>query len=197
MTRLRIVRFRASESPELLAQAWRLRHRVFRENLGWEVPSIDLLEFDHFDRSAVHVGVLERDRLVGYWRSLCTVEPYLLELHFPMLLGGRAPKSSSVWEISRFAVQPKHPDSREIGKLLVREIAAFGRDVDAERLIAVTEPTFERFVKQCGLAIDRAAGPVVVGRGAGDREVHAVVISCDINPRTLAGVGLLPKQQAA
>jgi N-acyl-L-homoserine lactone synthetase len=185
----RIVRFRSTDAPELMAQAWRLRHRIFRENLGWEVPSVDLLEFDRFDRDALHCAVVSGDRLVGYWRALCTIEPYLAELSFPALLEGHpAPKSPKIWEISRFAMVPESPRRREIGRMLVHEIAAFGRDVRADRLIAVTEPAFERFVQRCGLPVQRAAGPVPAGQSH-RRDVQAVLISFDINPNAAsAGV---------
>jgi acyl homoserine lactone synthase len=186
---LHVSRFRPGEAPEYLAQAWRLRYRVFKEQLGWEVNSADLLEFDGFDRKAIHCAVLEGNRVVGYWRALSTAEPYLLETSFPDLLPGGMPKSSLVWEISRFAVDPGHRRSREIGKILVREIAAFGQDIGATELIAVTDPVFERFVKLCGLRISRIAGPMVVGTGH-DGDVEAVVILCTIDAPTLEAVGL-------
>jgi acyl homoserine lactone synthase len=187
---LRIVRFRPADSPELMAQAWRLRYRIFRESLGWEVSSVDLLEFDGFDRNAWHCAVVSGDHLLGYWRALCTADPYLLELNFQVLLDGQpAPKSSSIWEISRFALVPEAANRREIGRLLVREMAAFGMDMRASKLIAVTEPAFERFVLRCGLPIQRIAGPIIVGSGHG-RDVHAVLIAFDINQSTLASVGI-------
>ncbi len=186
---LRVVRFRPGDAPEVLAQAWRLRYRVFKEQLGWEINSADLLEFDGFDRNAIHCAVLEHNRVVGYWRSLPTTDTYLLEASFPDLLGGQVPKSASVWEISRFAVAPGSKRSREIGKLLVREIAAFGRDMQASELIAVTDPVFERFVKLCGLRVERIAGPMVVGKGH-EGDVEAVVILCNIDAPTLEAVGL-------
>ena len=186
---LKTIRFRAGDSPELLAQAWRLRYRVFKEQLGWQINSADLLEFDGFDRKAIHCAVLEDHRLVGYWRSLPTTEMYLLEASFPGLMNGNVPKSSKVWEISRFVVSTDTKHSREIGKLLVREIAAFGRDMEASELIAVTDPVFERFVKLCGLRVERIAGPVVVGKGH-NGDVEAVVILCSIDEPTLEGVGL-------
>ncbi len=82
------------------------------------------------------------------------------------------------------------PKRREIGRLLVREIAVFGADVHAERLIAVTEPAFERFVLRCGLPVRRIAGPVNAGRGH-DRDVQAVLINFDVNPGTLMSVGIV------
>ena len=182
MWNFRTVRFRSTDSPELMAQAWRLRHRVFRENLGWDVPSVDLLEFDCFDRDAWHCGVVSGDRLLGYLRALCTLNPYLLERNFPALLNGHAaPRSKKIWEISRFAVSPDEPRRRQIGRMLIREGIAFGQDVGASQLIAVTDIAFERFMVGAGVPISRTGGPLRVGRGhSGD--VEAVLITLDLSP---------------
>ncbi|HLG88041.1 MAG TPA: acyl-homoserine-lactone synthase [Alphaproteobacteria bacterium] len=174
-----------------MARAWRLRHRVFKENLGWEVSSVDLLEFDHFDQKAWHCAVLCGDQMLGYWRALCTVEPYLLELNFPALLEGKpAPKSPRIWEISRFALAPDDPDRRETGRLLVREMAAFGNDFQVNQILGVTEPAFERFLLRCHLPIRRISGPSVIGQGHG-RDVQAMLVSFDVNSHTLASFGLI------
>lgn len=73
--------------------------------------------------------------------------------------------------------------------MLVREIAAFGNDMHAAKLIAVTEPAFERFVRRCGLPIQRTAGPIHAGRDE-RRSVQAVLITFDITPHTLLSVGI-------
>jgi len=163
-----------------MAQAWRLRHRVFREDLGWDVSSVDLLEFDRFDRDAWHCAIVAGDRLLGYLRALCTIDPYLLELNFPTLLGGNpAPKSRQIWEISRFAVVPDAPHKSMVGQLLIREGVALGRDMGASQLLAVTDPPFERFMLGSGLPICREAGPQRVGTGR-NGDVEAVLISLDL-----------------
>jgi acyl homoserine lactone synthase len=173
-----------------MAQAWRLRHRVFKEQLGWNVPSIDLLEIDPLDKHAVHLCALEGEKVVAYLRALCTTGPYLLERYFPDLIGaGGPPRAPDVWEISRFVADPDHPDRHPIARRLVQAGMAFGHEVGASRLLAVTEPPFERFLRQCGVPIARIAGPRVVGTStAGD--VRAVVVSTDIDQRALASVGL-------
>ncbi|MEA1652617.1 acyl-homoserine-lactone synthase [Nitrospirillum sp. BR 11164] len=180
MSSLRVVNFSGPDSPELLAQAWRLRHRVFREGLGWDVASVDLLEFDGFDRKAWHCAALLGGRMVGYWRALPTTEPYLLERDFPMLLGDRpAPRSPGVWEISRFVICPDVANRRDVGRVLVQAIGAFGMARDAKRLIAVVEPAFGRFVRLCGLPVVEETAPIHVGQGhKGD--IHAVIIALDV-----------------
>jgi len=178
MTRLKSLRFRFPDSPEFLAEAWRLRLKFSPDGLGWDVPSGDPTEFDSFDLDAVHVGVTARDRLVGYWRLLDTAGPCLLKAQLPGLPEDWAlPRSSRLWQASRFAVRPHHPDGREIGRMLVREAMACGRDLGAERLVAVAQPPLERFLRRHGLAVERVAGPVTVARDAGGRDIRAVLIS--------------------
>ena len=185
-----IIRFRAADAPELMAQAWRLRYRVFRENLGWEISSVDLLEFDGFDRNAWHCGAVLNGQLQGYWRALSTVDPYLLEHNFESLLGGKPPpKSPKIWEMSRFAMAPNVVNPREVARLLVRETVAFGRDMGADQLLAVSEPSFERFVTRCGLPVERIAGPMHVGQGR-HGDVHAVLMAFNINAHTLSSMGI-------
>ena len=180
MSHIQIRRSRGSESPRLLAQAWHLRHEVFRDGLGWDVSSINHLEYDHFDDAAHHCFALEKGEVVAYWRSLCTVSPYLLEESFGILLGSApAPKQQDVWEISRFLVRPGHPERAALGRLMVRAAAAFGVDVGARELLAVVEPPFARFIRASGLPIDLRCPPTVVGVGR-HGPVKAVLIGLDI-----------------
>ena len=186
---LAVTRFRAKERPDLMALSWRLRHQVFHEELCWNVRSLNGIELDEFDLAASHCAVLLGDIVVGCWRALSTAGPYLLEEVFPELLPPPLPKSGRIWEISRFGVMPDLDIRREVGRLLVREAVALGRDLGAQRLLAVTDPPFERFVRSCGLAVRRIGGPMVVGNSR-KGPVKAVVITCGLDPQTLAGVGL-------
>ncbi len=187
---LQVERFRAAERPDLMALAWRLRHQVFCEDLGWQIPSLNGIEMDEFDLDAVHCAVIRRGVVVGCLRALSTLGPYLLERYFAHLLPAPLPKSAEVWEISRFAVMPTVEDRRAVGAFLVREGFACGRDQGARTLIAVTEVTFERFLRSCGLEIKRLSKPaagVVPSQGG-----PAIgVIQCDIGERNLASIGLL------
>lgn len=173
--------YRAGDAPELMAQAWRLRHRVFRERLGWEVPCVDLLEIDPLDRLAVHLAATDRGRVVAYLRMLPTTGPYLLERSFAHLMPDGVPRSTEVWEVSRFAADPEHPDHLVMARALVRAGMTQGALLGASRLIALTEPPFERFLRQCGVPVRRDLGPVIVGQSA-HGDVSAVLISTPIEP---------------
>ena len=182
--------FGAGDQPILMAQAWRLRHRVFCDCMGWEIPATDLLEYDDLDDRAVHGAALENGRVVGYWRALRTDGPYLLEQHFARLFqNGDLPKSERIWEISRFAIAPGHLEKRHIGTALCYSIIAHAHRTDAEAVIAVTEPYLERFIRSCGIDLTRTTGPTVVGR-ARKRVVKAITIRVPIHQANLQVAGL-------
>lgn len=183
------VQFRASKAPELMAQAWRLRYRVFNDKLGWPLPDIDLLEIDEFDSSAAHAALLQGGGMIGYVRALPTTSPYLLSRHFAHLLNDKPPADPGTCEISRFAVHPACDRNSGIQRQLIREGVALARSLGANQMIAVIEPPFERLLKSCGLHITRLCAPQAVGVGRGGA-VNALVIACDVDFANLSAVGL-------
>ena len=92
-----------------LLEMFRLRHKVFKKRLGWDVEDHGGLEKDRFDEEdAVYVLVRGRNSSVsGCWRLLPTTGPNMLKDIFPQLLRGESKSMSqfsNVWELSRFAV---------------------------------------------------------------------------------------------
>jgi acyl homoserine lactone synthase len=86
---------------------FRLRYRVFKERLNWDVRTWRGLERDQFDDLDPHyIMAFDRaDRLVGSWRMLPTTGPYMLRDVFPALLDGMpAPHHPRTWEGSRLSV---------------------------------------------------------------------------------------------
>jgi N-acyl-L-homoserine lactone synthetase len=90
------------------------RHRVFVEKLGWQLDCRDGLELDQFDREDTVYVVAEDTcaNIIGTARLLPTHRPYLLGEVFPQLMEGvPVPKSSVIWELSRFAAVDFSGDS--------------------------------------------------------------------------------------
>src|SRR6266581_6690093 len=90
-----------------IAEMHRLRHRVFKERLDWDVLASGDMEIDEFD--ALHPAyLLQRandGRVQGCVRLLPSTGPTMLRDAFPILLGGApAPTSPTIWESSRFAL---------------------------------------------------------------------------------------------
>jgi len=96
-----------------IAEMHRLRYRVFKERLDWDVQISGDMEIDEFD--ALHpVYLLQRahdGRIQGCVRLLPSTGPTMLREAFPLLLEGLpAPASPTIWESSRFALD-LHPDT--------------------------------------------------------------------------------------
>jgi acyl-homoserine lactone synthase len=98
-----------------MEQAYRLRHRVFVEELGWtDLAKPDGREIDQFDdEHAVHMLYIEEGQVLGYQRMLPSTRPHLLSEILPELCEGERPVGSHIWECTRHCVAPGH---REKGR---------------------------------------------------------------------------------
>jgi hypothetical protein len=99
------------EFMDELAEMHRLRYRVFKQRLDWDVEASGDLEIDQFD--ALHpVYLLQRGRdgrVQGCVRLLPSTGPTMLREAFGTLLNGEpAPASPTIWESSRFALDLRH-----------------------------------------------------------------------------------------
>ncbi len=134
------------KSPRIRKEVFRFRHHVFVRRLAWDIKSYDRLEFDAYD-ALLPVYMVARDynqNLIALWRLLPTTGPYMLKNTFPKLLGEKTPpRSEHIWEISRFAFDPKGFDSggvSEFTKIAGRMFCAlgeFGLENDIREVIAV------------------------------------------------------------
>src|SRR6266542_4457256 len=92
---------RYGEFIDDLAEMHRLRYRIFKERLGWDVQASGDMEVDEFD-ACQPVYLLQRNddgRVQGCVRLLPTTGPTMLRDTFPALLDGQAaPASQVIWE---------------------------------------------------------------------------------------------------
>ena len=96
------------ETAHLYGETWiahhRLRHRLFVERQGWNVPSVRGLEHDQFDTPAAQYLVW-KDRgedVRGVARLLPTESPYMVKNLWPDLVDGELPEEADIWETTRF-----------------------------------------------------------------------------------------------
>ena len=76
-------------SPQVFDGMFALRHRVFRERLGWDVNSVAGREHDLYDDlHPVYLVCRDDKQTVGCWRLLPTTGPYMLKDVFSDLLHG-------------------------------------------------------------------------------------------------------------
>lgn len=149
------------------------RHRVFIEQLGWELNVSGGIEQDQFDRpdTLYVVAQDEGGEVCGCARLLPTTAPYLLGEVFPQLLNGaEPPHSPEVWELSRFAAvdfasggsSPLRQFSSEITAGLLFAAIACARERGAKRLITVSPLGIERLLRRGGVRCHRAGPPINV-----------------------------------
>jgi acyl homoserine lactone synthase len=149
------------------------RHKVFVENLGWDLYAPDGLEQDQFDRpdTVYIVARDDEDEVCGCARLLPTTRPYLLSEVFPQLLNGAMPPSSpEIWELSRFAaVDFNSPDQSQLRQMssevaidLLQSAIDCAAQHGAKRLIAVTSLGTERLLRNAGFKAHRAGPPIRV-----------------------------------
>ncbi len=149
----------------------RLRRRVFRDRLEWEVSVSDGLEIDQYDAltPTYLLGVDRRD-VVGCVRLLPTTGRNMLADTFPILLDGQAaPKNAKIWESSRFCVDTQNVAAtaenglKEATFLLFAAMIEWGQQHDLQAIATVTDLRMERILRRAGWGLDRLGEPRQIG----------------------------------
>ena len=168
-----IVRTRAAllRDFELTMGMHRLRGRVFKEWLDWDVSVSGGLEIDQYDTyRPTYLLALEQGEVVGSVRLLPTTGPNMLADTFPVLLDGHAaPKAARIWESSRFCVDTKNVATtaenglREATFLLFAAMIEWGQQCDLQAIATVTDLRMERILRRAGWHLDRLGTPRQIG----------------------------------
>lgn len=179
-----------AEFADELKQMHRLRHRVFRDRLDWDVSVSGGYEVDPFDALEPHYLLLgaPTGRVDGCVRLLPTTGPTMLRDSFPILLGGRpAPEDSRIWESSRFALDLPPSAPKEAGIALgTYELFAgmieFGLSRDLRSIVTVTDLRIERILRRAGWPLERLSDPHTIGN------TRAVAGYLDVSADSLAAI---------
>jgi acyl-homoserine lactone synthase len=133
---------------EEMEQAYRLRHQVFVEEMGWkELEKPDGREIDQFDtKHAVHMLHIDHGEVIGYQRMLPSTGPHLLSEIMPQLCDGERPKGSHIWELTRHCVSRHHREKRgrlasESATVLLSGMVEWGLLHGVSTVIVEIEPT--------------------------------------------------------
>jgi len=160
---------RAGFESKQLWEMHRLRAKVFKEQMGWEVPVISGMEIDGYDAIDPHYMMISESSsgVRGCWRVLPTVGPYMLKDTFPELLYGQAaPNDPKIWELSRFAIEADGPQGFGFSRIsldALRAIFKFGIQMGIERYVTVTTASIERLVRRAGVEVKRFGPPMRIG----------------------------------
>lgn len=142
-----------------LDEAFRLRHRTFVEEAGWEaLRKPDGRETDQFDDDrAIHMLLCDKGSLIGYQRLLPTTCPNLLTDVYPELCDGAPPSSPRIFEWTRLAVEPRFrgmgPGLGSAGAILVHAMVKWCLGNDVEAVIVETAPIMMLKFVQCHFRI--------------------------------------------
>ncbi|MFB6452705.1 acyl-homoserine-lactone synthase [Bradyrhizobium tunisiense] len=168
-----IVRSRAAlpHDSELTLGMHRLRGRVFKNRLDWDVSVSDGLEIDQYDTfKPTYLLVLEQNDVVGCVRLLPTIGRNMLADTFPVLLDGNpAPKATTIWESSRFCVDTQSVAAtaenglRKATFLLFAAMIEWGQQCNLEAIATVTDLRMERILRRAGWHLDRLGMPRQIG----------------------------------
>ena len=169
-----IVTARAGEpglNAALQDSMYRLRATVFHERLRWNVRVEAGREHDWFDLMGPYYLVAHDGmrNALGCCRLLPSTGPNMLRDVFPYLLDGRpAPSAESVWDVSRFAIDPHCAgDGFGFGPLataLLGRMITFADELSVGELVGVTTASVERMLLHMGLGVDRLGRPQRIGR---------------------------------
>jgi N-acyl-L-homoserine lactone synthetase len=181
-----------SISDELRVSMFRLRHQSFKERLNWDVQSTNEQEIDAFDTEDTYYLIATEDGVHadGSWRLIPTTTNYMLERVFPQLLRGeKAPKNSSVWEMSRLSVRP---ETYRKGKgflantslELISESYHFAVEHNIERYVTVTSVAVERMLRVLRLPIRRMGD----GRSTLIGNVDSIALWVEVDERLALGI---------
>lgn len=154
----------------LLDSMYRLRCAVFHERLHWNVHVEHGREHDWFDLIGPHYIVAHESAstALGCCRLLPTTGPNMLRDIFPFLLAdGRAPSSPAIWEVSRFAIDPRGAAEGfgfgAIAAGMLAEMFRFAGARQVDTLVGVTSAPVERLLRHLGLIVERLGPPQRIG----------------------------------
>lgn len=157
---------------ETLVEMHRLRYRVFKLRMAWDVQTSGDTEIDDFDalHPAYLVQLCDNGRVQGSVRLLPTLGPTMLCDTFPTLLEGQpAPSAPLVWESSRFAIDvaadaPKgdHGLTRAAYELFAGMVE-FGLSRQLTDIVTVTDVRMERILRRAGWPLRRIGNPSAIG----------------------------------
>lgn len=156
-----------------LADMHRLRYRIFKQRLDWDVQASGDMEVDEFD-ALNPCYLLQRSvegAVTGCVRLLPTTGPTMLRDTFGILLdGSAAPASPRVWESSRFGLDPDHAGplgGQGIAKATYELFAGmieFGLSRGLTDIVTVTDVLMERILRRASWPLRRLGQPRAFGR---------------------------------
>lgn len=169
-------------------EMYRLRARVFRDRMGWDIPTIAGMEVDGYDALGPHYMLIQdpAGHVCGCWRIMPTEGPNMLRDTFAQLLQGKsAPSGRHIWELSRFAIESNNEHAFGFADLTTQAIRAaisFADRMGISRYVTVTTTPIERMLRRTGMEVSRLGQPLRIG------VENAVALDIAMSPQTRAAM---------
>ncbi|APO68857.1 autoinducer synthesis protein [Rhizobium gallicum] len=172
---MRILAVRATacgEFAELIDSMHRLRTRVFRDRLNWDVKVRNGLEADEYDQldPTYILAVSSAGQVAGCARLLPAMGPTMLANAFPQLLSSRRLEAhASMVESSRFCVDTSLAQNHTGGFLHRTTLMMFAGIIEwsiasgFHEIVTATDLRFERILKRAGWPMQRLGAPCPIG----------------------------------
>jgi acyl homoserine lactone synthase len=162
---------RYEEFADEVNEMRRLRYRVFKERMKWDVLTHGDMEFDEFDAYDPYYLLQIRfdGHIHGCVRLLPTTGHNMLRDVFPALLGGQtAPASETIWECSRFALDLPEASLSAGGIAqatyeLFAGMVEFGLSRKLTEIVTVTDARMERILRRAKWPLRRIGEPQQIG----------------------------------
>lgn len=141
-----------SRHANVLDQIFRQRHRVFVEDLRWELPEAhDGIERDSFDgpRTVYLAHRDPRGRLLGSMRLIPSTEPHVLGNVFPELCDRGVPRGPDIFESSRSCIEPALREADRDGRIFGALVCGMLEYALIRELRAITAVMDRRMVAMC------------------------------------------------
>ena len=154
---------------EEINEMYRLRARVFRDRMGWDIPTIAGMEIDGYDALGPHYMLIQDNdgKVRGCWRLMPTEGPNMLRDTFPQLLHGHAaPAGRHIWELSRFAIESGNDHAfgfADVTMHAIHSLVSFADRMGISRYVTVTTTPIERLLRRTGIEVSRLGAPVRIG----------------------------------
>lgn len=185
------------EFDEAIVSMYRLRYRVFRERLEWEVSVRDGMEIDRFDAvGPVYLMSKAGDDLQGCVRLLPSTGPTMLRDVFVGLLGGnRPPHHPRIWESSRFALDLPLGAARSAQGLakatfeLFAGMIEFGLSRSLTEIVTVTDVRIERILRRAHWPLHRLGAVQSIGSTLAVAGSLEISIGALMRLRQACGIG--------
>ena len=162
-----------ANTPELVQEAYRLRHQVYCQENDYE-QGVDCLEFDQFDSHSRHVVIQRRStgRVLGTVRLVLPREGGqdsfpVQRVCDPSLLSGLP--LSTTGEVSRFAISKlrREADGPSLALMrlgLIQGAVRLSAEAGHTHWVAIMEPSLLRLLRATGLHF-QPIGPLVFYHG--------------------------------